>query len=107
MTPIPWRSGQRSVVAARVTMDTVKDVRSIGSGGGSPVAVREGDNTTPMFLPSPRLVPLVDTRQHGVALPTSYDAPMAGPSGLGQAPAAGSSRLAARDGVHRREMMSL
>ena len=24
MTPIPWRSGQRSVVAARVTMDTVE-----------------------------------------------------------------------------------
>ena len=38
------------------------------------------------------LVPLVDPRQHGVALPTSYDAPMAGPSGPEQAPAAGSSR---------------
>jgi hypothetical protein len=40
-----------------------------------------------------------------VALPISYDAPMAGPSGPKQAPEVGSTRPAVRGGRYSREMM--
>jgi hypothetical protein len=68
----PWRSGQRSSVDARMTTDTVNDVRSIGSGCGSPAAVSDGGNSNAGSPPLALLVALVNARRHG-ARPPSYD----------------------------------
>jgi hypothetical protein len=56
-----------------MTTDAVKDVRSIGSGCGSPAAVSDGGNSNAGPSPLALLVPLVNARWHGACAP-SYDA---------------------------------
>ncbi len=48
-----------------MTTDTVKDVRSIGSGCGSPAAVSDGGNSNAGSSPLAPPIPLVNVGQHG------------------------------------------
>jgi hypothetical protein len=64
---------------------TVRDVRSIGSGWGSPAAVTDGDDSnggSSPLAPLAVLVPLVNVRRHGARSQPTTPA-MAVPSGSG------------------------
>src|SRR5689334_20413563 len=80
--------GTDTVVDAQRTTDTVKDVRSTGSGGGSPAAVSDGGDSNADSSP---LVPLVNARRarrHGAPAAHPMTPVMAVPrgSGTGQIP---------------------